>query len=133
MPCGKCCGHLAKRGSVCACGRGASGDREGQDAGQDNDGSDGSDGSEGQENEAGSSGSSALNCAKDATSEGNPSKEDGNRDQGPQLLSWVDSAPAATSPRAVRRTVETRRPVAGRRRARDLEGLDLALGIGRGC
>ena len=126
MPCGKCCGHLAKRASVAVCGRTASGDS----GGQVNDGSDHTEGSCGSENEVGSAGSSAFSDA----SEGSASKEEGNWGQAPQLVSWVDSAPAVTSPSAVwRKRVLSRAATAGRRRARDLEVLGLALDMRRGC
>ena len=145
MPCGKCCGQSANRASACAWeGTGefaVPGFKGGQDGGQENDGSEGgqsNDRSEGSEGSCDSDGSQALKGASDTT-EARPSKGAGNLAQeGAQLASWVDSAPAVTRARAARRSRVARRPVAGRRRARDLEALGdlvlgLALGMGRGC
>lgn len=136
MPCGKCWGQSANRASAWACGfgRDACGVKGGQDAGQDKEGSEGSfQGSDGKDNAAGHAASSVLICAKETT-EGSASKGVGSLTQeGAQLLNWVDSAPAVTSPRAVRRSVVARRPADRRRGLRDLDFLVLALGMGRGC
>lgn len=152
MPCGKCCGQSAKRASACAedgSGAGASpGLHGGQEGGQDNGGSEGGQGSErstgspasdareGSESEAGSAATQAVHCGRDATDARAPNGAGILAQEGAQLVSWVASAPAVTSPRAARRSVLAMRLAAGRRRAREREGLEdlgLALGMGRAC